>query len=217
MRRVLPLLLLLAACGDPSAGPKVSGGPRSGTTTVVTTELPAGAKPSLGTAPDDLHGVDWERATLPAEFCGVEKPVTFKEGTVRATSTIWGEVEIWINSSRPVWFGDVDADGRDEAAVNLGCDNGGGTASSQLAFGLAVVRAQNGKLELVGEISTTTMRDDAAHVPLLAEPRFEKGSITVKELWYRPSDANCCPTGASLTRWWLRDGTLKADPAVQVS
>ena len=47
--------------------------------------------------------------------------------------------------------------------------------------------------------------------------QFEKGAITVKELWYRPSDANCCPSGVSLTRWWLRDGTLKADPAVQVS
>lgn len=217
MRRVLPLLLLLAACGDPAAGPKITGEPQRGGTTVVTTAPSGGAKPALGTAPDDLRDVDWQRATLPAEFCGVEKPVTFQEGTVKATSTTWGEVEIWINTRKPVWFGDVDADGGDEAAVNLGCDNGGGTASSQLAFGLAVVRAQDGKLELVGEISTTTMRDDAPHVPLLTEPRFEKGAITVKELWYRPSDANCCPTGASLTRWWLRDGTLKADQAVQVS
>jgi hypothetical protein len=217
VRRVLPLLLLLTACGDPTVGPKVTGAPEPGNTTVVTTEPSAGTKPSLGKAPDDLHSVDWQQATLPAEFCGVEKPVLFREGAAKATSTTWGGVDLWIHSERPVWFGDVDADGRDEAAVNLGCDNGGGTAASQLAFGLVVVRANNGNLELVGEISATTMRDDAFHVPLLSDPRFEKGVITVKELWYRPSDANCCPTGASLTRWWLRDGTLKPDRAVPVS
>ncbi|MGW6935444.1 hypothetical protein ACWGE0_35655 [Lentzea sp. NPDC054927] len=217
MRPVLPLLLLLAACGDPSAGPKITSAPRSGGTTVVTTVPSGGAKPTLGAAPGDLHEVDWEQTTLPAAFCGVEKPVKFQEGKGRATSTTWGEVGLWIRSDRPVWFGDVDADGHDEAAVSIGCDNGGGTASSDLAYGFVVVRASNGKLELVGEISTTTMRDDAPHVPVLTAPRFEKGAITVTEAWYRPTDANCCPTGASLTRWWLRDGTLKADPAVQVS
>ena len=218
MRRVLPLLLLLAACGDPSVGPKITGTPQSATSIVQTAAAPsAGAKPSLARAADDLHGMDWQQATLTAGFCGVEKPVTMKDGQTNATSRIWGEVEIRVNPRKPVWFGDVDVDGRDEAAVNVYCENGGNTASSQLAFGLVVVRSHDGALELIGEIETTTMRDDAPHVPLLAEPRFEKGAITVKELWYRPSDANCCPSGASLTRWWLRDGTLKPDPAVQVS
>lgn len=217
VRRVLPLVMVLAACSDPGAGPKITGVPPPGGTTVVTTEPAAGNKPSLGQAPDDLHGVNWQQATLTAAFCGVDELVTFQEGTVNATSATWGEVELWVSSSKTVWFGDIDADGRDEAAVSLGCDNGGGTASSELAFGLVVVRSAGGKLELVGEISTTTMRDDAPHVPLLTDPRFEKGAVTVKERWYRPSDANCCPTAASLTRWWLRDGTLKPDPSVQVS
>ncbi|MEU0882318.1 hypothetical protein ABZ345_27215 [Lentzea sp. NPDC005914] len=217
MRRVLPFLLLLAACGDPSTGPKITGAPQPGGTVVVTTKPSEVARPSLGPAPDNLHGVDWLRATLPAKFCGVEEPVQIEDGSAKATSTTWGEVEVVVNPVKAVWFGDVDADGRDEAAVNLYCENGGHTASSQLAFGLVVVRSAKGALELIGEISTTTMRDDAPHVPLLAQPKFEKGAITVRELWYRPSDVNCCPTGASLTRWWVRDGTLKADPAVQVS
>lgn len=217
MRRVLLLLLLLAACEDPATGPTITGAPRSGGTTAVTTEPSGTGRPALDEAPGDLHDVDWQRATLTAEFCGVPGPVTMRDGAVDATSTIWGEVGLWLNTAEPVWYGDLDGDGRDEAAVDIGCDHRDGTASSRLAFGMAVVRAKDGKLELVGEISTTTMRDDAPHVPLLSEPRFEKGAITVKELWYRPSDANCCPSGASLTRWWLRDGTLKADPAVQVS
>lgn len=217
MRRLLPLLLLLAACGDPVAGPKITGGPQPGSTVVQTMAPSEGARPSLAKASRDLHAVDWQQATLTAAFCGVEQPITMRDGKVNATSTLWGEVGLWINTFKPVWYGDIDADGQDEAAVNVGCDNGGGTASSQLAFGLVVVRSHDGNLELVGEIGTTTMRDDAPHVPLLTEPQFEKGAITVKELWYRPSDANCCPSGVSLTRWWLRDGTLKADPAVQVS
>ncbi|MFI6094259.1 hypothetical protein ACIA8G_01800 [Lentzea sp. NPDC051213] len=184
MKRLLPLVVLLAACTS-----------------------------SPGKSPDDLHGVDWQRATVTADFCGVEGPVTLQEGKAQARSTTWGEVDLWLDSRQPVSYGDVDADGRDEAALSMGC----GTESSQLAFGFVVVRAANGNPEIIGEISTTTMRDDAPHVPMLTEPRFEKGAITVKELWYRPADANCCPTGASLTRWWLRDGTLKADPAVQVS
>lgn len=211
-------LLLVAACGGPAIGPKVSGASQPDRPSVTTTTEPAPAsRQSLGPAPDDLRAVDWKQATLTSSFCGVEGTVRFQDGEARATSTIWGEVGLWVKIGRPVWFGDIDADGREEAAVSLGCDNTGGTGASDLEYGLVIVRSVNGQLELVGEIATTTMRDDAPHVPLLSEPTFEKGAITVKELWYRPNDANCCPSGVSLTRWSLRDGTLKAGPAVQVS
>jgi hypothetical protein len=216
MQRVLPLVLVLCACGGPANGPRITGQPESNSTVVVTTSpSSSAARPALGQAPGDLRTVDWQQATLPAAFCHVEEPVRLRNGTARATSTLWGTVEVFLDVD--VHYGDVDGDGWDEAAISLGCDNTGGTASSQLEFAFVVVTAQGGQLELVGEISATTMRDDAPHVPLLAEPQFAKGSITVKELWYRPSDATCCPTGASLTRWWLRDGTLKPDRAVQVS
>ncbi|MFD9702870.1 hypothetical protein [Lentzea sp. NPDC059081] len=217
MRRVLLLVLLLTACGEPSIGPKISDPAQAGDTTAVTSAPTSAGRPPLGDAPDDLRQVDWLRVRIPAAFCGVDDPVEFADGKANATSTTWGEVGLWLSTDNYVRYGDIDADGRDEAALDVGCDNGGGTASSELAFGFVVVRSAGGKLELVGEIATTTMRDDATHVPLLTDPRFEKGVITVKELWYRPSDANCCPSGASLTRWWLRDGTLVADQAVQVS
>lgn len=216
MRRVLPLVLVLAACGGPATGPRITGQTEQSPTVAVTTNPSSSAAgPALGPAPGDLRGVDWRQATLPAAFCHVEKPVRLRDGTARATSALWGTVEVFLDVD--VHYGDVDGDGREEAAISLGCDNTGGTASSQLAFAFAVVTSRGGQLELVGEIAATTMRDDAPHVPLLAEPQFEKEAITVKELWYRPSDANCCPTGASLTKWWLRDGTLKADSAIQVS
>ncbi|MEV6237337.1 hypothetical protein [Lentzea sp. NPDC051838] len=217
MRRVLPLLLLLTACGGPTVGPKITGAPQPGGSVVLTTAPSEGAKSALGSAPDDLRDVDWQQATLTADFCDVANPVALRNGEADATSAIWGEIIVFVNTAKPVWYGDVDGDGRDEAAVNLGCETGGRTAAAQLAFGLVVVRSRDGALELVGEISTTTMRDDAPHVPLLSEPQFSRGGITVKELWYRPSDANCCPTGVSLTRWSVRDGTLKPGPAVQVS
>jgi hypothetical protein len=193
---------VLAACGAPEAGQKVSGAPQ-----------PTAAEPSLDQAADDLRDVDWQQATLTARFCGVDEPVTMRNGEVKAASATWGQVRVWVTVRKPVWYGDLDGDGRDEAAVSLGC----GTAPRELAFGLVVVRSRDGALELVGEIATTTMRDDAPHVPMLTDPQFGRGGITVKELWYRPGDSNCCPSGASLTRWSLRDGTLKAETTVQVS
>ncbi|MFC3897790.1 hypothetical protein ACFOWZ_40515 [Lentzea rhizosphaerae] len=215
MRRLVVLVLLLTACGGPGIGPKITRRPESGSPAGTTTvSAPSPSRQVLGSAPADLRTVDWPKAALPARFCGIDEPVRLKDGQAAATSATWGRILLLQNG---VAHGDVDGDGQDEAAVGLMCDTGGGTAASQLAFGYVVVRSVDGNLELVGEISTTTMRDDAYHVPLLAEPKFEKGVITVEERWYRPSDANCCPSGASLTKWWLRDGTLKPDPAVQVS
>ncbi|MFD5825488.1 hypothetical protein [Lentzea sp. NPDC060358] len=218
MRRLLPLLLLLlAACGEPSVGPKITEVSEPDGVGTLTSTPTSRSLPPLGDAPDDLRQVDWSRVTLPAEFCGVEELVRFSGGEAKATSKKWGEVALWLNTENYVRYGDIDADGRDEAALDVGCDNGGGTSSSELAFGFVVVRSAVGKLELVGEIAATIERDGLVHVPVLADPRFEKGVITVKEAWYRPSDANCCPSGASLTKWWLRDGRLEADQAVQVS
>jgi hypothetical protein len=188
--------VLLTACGGPITSPP------SGS--VVLTTAPA---------EDDLLDVDWQQATLTAEFCGVHQPVAMRNGEAKAMSETWGEVRVVVNPRKPAWFGDVDGDGHHEAAVDVHCEK----ERAQLAFGLVVVRAVNGAFERIGEISSTTMRDDAPHVPLLTEPRFEYGAITVKELWFRPNDESCCPTGVSQTRWSVRDGTLKAAPAVQVS
>ncbi len=200
--------------------PKITSVPPSHGSAGVVTTSPAGVtSSSLGPAPDDLHGVDWDQATVTGAFCGVEGPVRLRDGRAEATSTLWGKVFLWTSRPAQVRYGDLDGDGRDEAAVTLGCDDGSGATPWKLAlgYGIVVVRSVGGSSELVGEISATTMRDDAPHIPSLTEPRLEKGVITVEELWYRPSDGDCCPSAASLTRWWLRDGTLKADPPVQVS
>lgn len=218
MRIVLAALLLITACSGPEVGPKVTAAPReSHTAAATTTTAPSTTRPPLGKAAE-VRAVDWRNATLPAEFCDVEGLVQFRAGEATASSGRWGQVHL-VAAYDPerVGYGDIDGDGREEAAVDLVCDNGGGTASGQLAFGYAVVRVREGVLELVGEVATTTMRHDSTHVPLLDEPTFEKGAITVKELWYRAGDMTCCPTGVALTTWWLRDGTLTADPAVQVS
>ncbi|MCP2241692.1 hypothetical protein [Lentzea aerocolonigenes] len=210
--------LLISSCSGPQIGEKITAAPQESRTTVSTTTTTSSVvRPTLGPA-SDIKAVDWRNSKLPAGFCDVQELVQFRDAEGTGSSGRWGQVHLFAAyDPKRVVYGDIDGDGNDEAAVDVGCDNGGGTASGQLAFGYAVVTVRNGSLEVVGEVSSTTMRDDSPHVPLLSEPRFDKGSITVKESWYRPSDATCCPSGEARTTWRLSDSTLKPDPAVQVS
>jgi hypothetical protein len=209
--------LLVTSCSSPQTGEKITAAPQESRTTATTTTTAPSAARSLGRA-SDVRSVDWRNAKLPAGFCDVDDLVEFRDAEGTASSGRWGRVHLFAayNPER-VGYGDLDGDGKDEAAVDVGCDNGGGTASGQLASAYVVVTVRNGSLEVVGEIGTTTMRDDSPRVPSLSDPRVEKGSITVKEFWYRPSDATCCPSGEAWTTWRLRDGALVADPTVQVS
>lgn len=218
IRLIVLAALLTGSCSGPQVGEKITAAPQESRTSVATTTTttPPVTRPSLGPA-SDVKAVDWPNTKLPAKFCDVEGLVEFRNAKGSATSGKWGLVQFSsVYDQDRVVYGDIDGDGENEAAVNVYCNNGSGMASGQLAFAWVVVAVRNGSLEVVGELSATVARDDARPV-LLSEPRFDKGSITVTESWYRPSDATCCPSGEARTTWRLSDGTLKPDPAVQVS
>lgn len=205
------LAAMLAACsgsdiGDRIARRTITPGGSTSTASVPTFVATTESALSLGAAPRDIRSVDWEEATLPGAFCGVAVLVDFVGGEATAQSSIWGQVH--LGAYAKATFGDLDGDGHLEAAVSVSCDNGGGTASGQLAFGYVVVESVGGKLRMLGSITPQTQRADASHVPLLDSVKFERGKLVVTELWYRPSDATCCPSGKARTTWELRDGTL---------
>jgi hypothetical protein len=206
---VIGAMLAGSACSQPDGGPRI---PRA-------SSPDAAAEPSIkatqttvvqsvATAPDDLHDLDWTRVPLPGDFCGVPGLVRFKGDYAMATSKKWGPVHLTRNlGSRPVIYGDVTGDHRSEAAVGVECDNGGGTASGQLAFAFVVFQGIQGRLTVIGTI-TPQKNPPNQHPTLLWELRLTRGRVIANEMWYRPGDGTCCPTGTAVTTWTLRDGHL---------
>jgi hypothetical protein len=76
----------------------------------------------------DLHSLDWRTVALPGG------------ALIHAdVDLLWWNPVVVSSWSRPV-FGDLDGDGRDEAALDVDCANGGGTAAGQLAFSEVVFK-----------------------------------------------------------------------------
>jgi hypothetical protein len=115
----------------------------------------------------------------------------------------WNPVEVeW--GYRPV-FGDIDGDGRDEAAVDVTCDNGGGTADGQLEFSTVVFKADGNRLRALGVIPMEQPLDvRAGHVPVGRALRIEQGRVTTSEYWYGPFDGTCCGSGHAEVTWTYR-------------
>jgi hypothetical protein len=170
-----------------------------------------GPAPVHGSGSSDVRKVDWGAATLPATFCDVGDPVTFVAARATGNSSTWGPVQLSVDVESTT-YGDIDQDGLLDAAVELGCDNGGGTASGQLGEGVVVVRSDGQGLSVVGTITPQQQPADAPHITLLDDPQFRPGQLTVHEFWYRPTDATCCPSGEAETTWILHDHRLDPQP-----
>jgi hypothetical protein len=164
---------------------------------------------SVATAPADLHDVDWARVPVPGDFCGVPGLVTFKQDEATAASNRWGPVHLF--RSMPVVYGDLDGDGHSEAAVNVECDNGGGTADGQLAFAFVIFEGVRGRLIPIGTVTPQKNPPDQ-HVTLLTKVQLTRGRVIAYETWYRASDGTCCPTGTAVTIWTLQDSHLTPGP-----
>jgi hypothetical protein len=115
--------------------------------------------------------------------------------------------QVQVGLGEPVSYGDLDGDGRDEAAIALWCANGGGTAGGQLEQGIAVMTPGGKAPSLFGIIATVTPAPDV-HAPYFdnSKTEIEDPAIKVEEVWYGPTDGTCCPTGRTVSTWRL-DGT----------
>ncbi|MBQ0996295.1 hypothetical protein [Streptomyces sp. RK62] len=143
---------------------------------------------------------------MPGDFCQIPGTIRLADAEATATSRTWGRVHIGLLPKR--LYGDVTGDGRAEAALNVGCDNGGGTAAGQLAFAVVVITAKNGMLRSLGSLGAQH-DSPGVHTPLLSATKLERDQVTVTESWYRPSDSTCCPTGTDVSTWTFgADGKL---------
>jgi hypothetical protein len=102
-----------------------------------------------------LHCVNWEDVVIPGRTCGAKHPIHLRHGqAVVRSSLYWLPKEFHgprqeVHVSGPsvgVVYGDLDGDGRDEAALSVECDNGGETANGQLRFTWVVFAGASGRI-----------------------------------------------------------------------
>jgi hypothetical protein len=151
----------------------------------------------------DLHAVRWKEVVLPGAACGASRPIRLRrQRRVFVHSALepwWPLVEVYTLG---VSYGDLDGDGRDEAAVRVVCSNGGGTGGGQLGFTAVVLAARGNELNVVGIITPQQpLLPGAVNVPILGRIGLRPGRLIVQEAWYGPNDGTCCASGRATTLW----------------
>lgn len=167
----------------------------------------------------DLHRVNWASATLPGSVCGASHSIRLHRHKAVVVSHRWGKR--WRSPAWPAWprvtvdagwnpvvYGDLDGDGRDEAAVVIGCSNGGGTADGYLAYAQVFFTAGRQSPHVVG-IVTPQQRRIPNTLPTLVQVTIRRGEVIAREAWYGRHDGTCCPSGRSTTTWKYVNGRLK--------
>jgi len=201
----------LAACGAPEPGPKVTPAePESEAIMPTDTATHCGAT-ALDVPVSNLRGFDWDQAVLPGGVCGVKETVHLNKGVARATSDTWGPVTVAMLGAK---YGQLLADRGVEAAATVYCDNGGGTGSSTLEYAVVVYSARGGVLTGVGLISAK--KHEEGELPtILSVKSFQPSALAIRELYYRPADSTCCPSGRAVTTWtWAGDTPEPSAPHV---
>jgi hypothetical protein len=164
----------------------------------------------------DLHALDWKKVTLPGGACGSSRPIhphRYDAGQPEAlihadVDLLWWNPVVVASWGKPA-FGDLDGDGRDEAALDVDCANGGGTAAGQLAFSSVIFKAVGTSLRIVGIVRPRQpLEPDTPHVPLSYVLAIKRGKVIVSEAWYGPHDGDCCGSGLARTIWTYSRGKL---------
>ena len=169
---------------------------------------------SFALSSDDLHLVDWRNIPVPATACGTAQPVRLHRGTGFAHSLVypwWSVIDVGAAWERDVVsYGDVDGDGRDEAAVAVSCGNGGGTAAGQLAYATVIFTAERNSLRVLGIIRPRQpLGPTAVAVPIVSRVHIRRRAVIAPEAWYGPEDGTCCPSGRARTIWRYSKGQLR--------
>jgi hypothetical protein len=139
---LVSLGILGTACGTDN---KPLGGPRSQpTSSVASTSTTRTVSPSTTTTttppPGDFRSVQWGNVSVPGAVCDTSTPIQLNQGNATINTPAgmsWGGTPQVVIMEAPsgsptVVYGDLYGTGQEVAALDVFCDNTGGTADGQL-------------------------------------------------------------------------------------
>jgi len=146
----------------------------------------------------DGHSVDWGDVTIPGQLCKVSGQIKLHNGRAFVRHSGFGMALDVLELA--VTRGDL-GHGLRVAALQIWCDNTGGTADGQLAEGIMVFDSPGGQAHLLGTL-TPQHKTATVHIPYIVVNRIETtGHVAVTEYFYNPANATCCPSGRATTLW----------------
>jgi hypothetical protein len=149
----------------------------------------------------NLHRVNWGNVAIPGRLCRVKGLIRLDKGQAKIGDSGYGPLDV-------VTFGPTYGNlggGQEVAALQVWCDNQGGTAAGQIAEGLMVFSGAGGRLHVLGTLTPQYRPRPAGHIPYIVVKSIGAERIVSTEYWYAATDEDCCPTGRATTTWYWYD------------
>ena len=174
--------------------------------------LASGCRSEADQTPINIHQVDWSSVTLPDRVCGATRPIHLNRGKAVADSQRWSELgysHVHVDSVQPPHYGDLDDDGQDEAALDVVCSNGGGTAGGILGYADIIFTEGPLQPKVVGIV--TPQKKPPTGPATLLSVTLRSQTIVANESWHveSPFPRPCCIHGRAVTTWKYSRGTLR--------
>jgi hypothetical protein len=150
-------------------------------------------------APARTSSVNWSDVTIPGQLCKVNGPIKLHNGKAFVRHSGFGvALDVLMTN---VTRGNL-GHGLQVAALQVWCDNTGGTADGQLAEGIVVENSPAGHPHLLGTLTPQLKGNPMLHIPFIAVNHIEStGHVAITEFFYDSANPTCCPSGRAATLW----------------
>jgi hypothetical protein len=150
-------------------------------------------------APARTSSVNWSDVTIPGQLCKVSGPIKLHNGKAFVRHSGFGmALDVLMTSVTRGSLGH----GLQVAALQVWCDNTGGTADGQLAEGILVFDSPGGHPHLLGTLTPQLKGNPMLHIPFIVVNHVEStGHVAITEFFYNSANPTCCPSGRATTLW----------------
>jgi len=150
-------------------------------------------------APARTSSVNWSDVTIPGQLCKVSGPIKLHNGKAFVRHSGFGmALDVLMTSVTRGSLGH----GLQVAALQVWCDNTGGTADGQLAEGILVFDSPGGHPHLLGTLTPQLKGNPMLHIPFVVVNHIEStGHVAITEFFYNSANPTCCPSGRATTLW----------------
>jgi hypothetical protein len=150
-------------------------------------------------APARPSSVNWSDVTIPGQLCKVNGPIKLHNGKAFVRHSGFGmALDVFMTN---VTRGSL-RHGLQVAALQVWCDNTGGTADGQLAEGILVFDSPGGHPHLLGTLTPQLKGNPVLHIPFVVVNHIEStGHVAITEFFYNSANPTCCPSGRATTLW----------------